>query len=581
MGNNKQQQAPEVDDWVQIKPKARAPQTEEVDDWQPISVPEKAPAAATAASPLPQPDFSKGITWDGPDKASGPLDAIKRAFTKDPGSDAKAMFKTLGYAGGLTADALQEVAKRIGSLGKEGLGAEEWRNALKGDSTPVPDSLQKNFGLSKPMSYAVGLPAAVITDPFAGAIGPMSELKPTTSAWNLLSQQRPADLVPGSNKLGALEKTADALVNPIASGLQEAGRRIYRGPFKKVDSFLREKYPGMQEYGNHPFTDLLWNGGNPEIGGFTKENMSIADQIRDLRKERGQQIGDITKQASGTDTYDLAPTLPMEAKVAQMEEAVAKQQEALAAGQEFKEGPPQPPLEWLKSKLSASATAPGAREGRQQAVELLTRSVPDLKEPIEQAAKALANSKERPLALQFLHGLIDDLAEGPRSLEDLKGLGGSMAAYADGSLPMQNSTYQRLPRKNLEKEVEAMGASSIGDIVTDIIADKLPDSNYRGIKKDYHILRKSEVPAARIAAQAAGRPLLSGFNIFGSGVAAHEAASGNPFLALAMGPLKFAHETTRSPRLGTGTGMLLNNLGSTNLWDNMLRRRALDAGRTE
>jgi hypothetical protein len=456
------------------------PRSAASDDWQE----EAAPAA-------PEKKSFMGMTYDPSKndfKNKGVLSTLLNEFTKSPDPSAKAMFETMGYPGGLVSDAGAELISR--AFGGDGLGKSEWVNALKGHAKGAPEHL-KEAGYGPAVQYGVGLPYAALTDPLGGFIGSrgMEEaVKP--SLVQAATQTRPG--------VGEVEAAAQ----PTSSILQKAARAIYGAPFKKADAEVVAKFKNGTKQGAKPFTDQLWNEGNPLVGGFSKSNPEIGEQITNLRKETGQDIGNRIREAGGDEEVHLAPDLESNIK----KEAIAEMP-APKLSKEDLEGisllPPEQQAQakelmsqakkaeaiqnidagsWLKNKLASKN-----KDARGQAIRILSDSVPELSGVIEDSAKHLANSGSREGILGFYNGLIDDLFEGPRSLEGLQDLKVSMQNAAARNQQMGANQYARNALPNAAKTAEMHAAEQVGKVIDNFRSDS---RNAQQLNEEPQVLRR-------------------------------------------------------------------------------------------
>ena len=113
-------------------------------------------------------ESSSGINFGGP-RAESLFDAVINEFTKDPGVDAKAMFKTFGYPAGLVRTGIKELLTRTATSGNKGSG--DIGAALKGDAPSTGQSLIA-AGVPSMLATPAGFIADVATDPMASFIGP-------------------------------------------------------------------------------------------------------------------------------------------------------------------------------------------------------------------------------------------------------------------------------------------------------------------------------------------------------------------------------------------------------------------------
>lgn len=571
-------------DWEEDTEAAPSPAPKEAaratagDDWQEDpDWKEEAPAAGGKKSFL-------GISYD-PEKNDfknkGVLSTIGKEFTKTPDPSAKAMFETLGYPGGLVSDAGAELLSR--AFGSGGLGKSEWVNALKGHAKGAPEHL-KDAGYGKLVQYGVGLPYAALTDPLGGFIGSRGmEEAASPSLAQAATQTRPG--------VGEVE----AAGQPVSSLLQKAARTLYGAPFKKADAEVVSKFKNGTRAGSKPFSDQLWNEGNPLVGGFSKSNPEIGEQITNLRKETGQDIGNRIREAGGDEEVHLAPELENnirkeieesipEPKLSEKEmegisllppESQAQAKAIMTQAAKAEAVKQVDPGTWLKNLLGSKN-----KESRSQAIRILADSAPDLAGVIEDNAKHLANSGSRDGILSFYNGLIDDMVEGPRSLEGLQDLKISMQNAAARNQQMGANQYARNALPNAAKTAEMHAAEQVGKVIDQIIDESLGSSAASSADKArYSALRRGELPAWRAIQTQQSRPALSKLDLLlGLGGAAGAAeATHSPGTIAALAAAKGVDELRKSPRFATGSGMALNRAAQSNIWDNMLRRGMLNS----
>lgn len=520
-------QPSQQDEWSDVTPQAKAGAQ---DEWGDVT--EKPKAESSFFNPSKNNFKNKGV-WQ----------TIKDSFSTDKDPEARAMLQSMAYPGGVIGNAGLEAIKRVASGGSEGLGAGEWEKTLQGDATPAPETLQKKFGMGKIGSHVAGLPYSVLTDPMGGIFAKGLKAKPTIKMLEALLQQRPNT------------GTVDALSQPLGSQLQKMGKKIFANPFRKVDAELATKYKNGG--GNaHPFTDELWNEGNPSVGGFSKTNPEIGQEITGLRREAGKRIGDRIAEAGHDVEIDLAPKLQENANTAMIDSLSPDTKELPDA------------LEWLKEQIGSKN-----KMARQKGIEVLAQSAPELSDIILKNGKHLANSGTRPGMVSFYHNLIDDLAEGPRGLEGLQDL--KVAQQQAAAASQTGNPYTHNQGFSAPKTAEAQAAGEFGNTIDDITDMKLNDSSARAAdKSSYSTLRRGVPGALRVIRQEEGRPKLGTLAPF---VILEELLRGNPKTAAAALAVKGGDMIRKSPRAATGTGKLLNQAGKSNVWDNMLRKQLLNS----
>lgn len=558
------------------------------------------PPQREANTEPPRPKRDPSLPWYMPNEGSW-WDAIKSEATKPLDPSAKAMVESLGYAGGLTRNAVMELVKRGASFGTEGLGADEWKRTLKGQATPMPEQLRKSFGLGPVMSNVVGLPGSVVLDPAASALsggivkgaGPgVAELATNAggkiapgmaSSIGDLAEQ--AAVAPALNWKNALIQNAAqpvAPLRPIGTMLKNAGRKIYGNVFRRADADTVAKYG--RSLGDKPLSDLLWNEipgehPNPLVGGFKKSNPEIGDQITGLRKDVGSQIGQEIKDAGGGEAFDLAPNLEEGVVAAQREKIASKVPMVGAKGQPLDPAVRDQVIDamlaeqphWtdhLKKQLA------GPKQHRQEALDLLKEHAPDFAETIEKNSSALTRSGDKEDALRFFNGLVDDLSEGPRTLDEWANVKTAMQNKAARNQQMGADIYARNRLPSTYKSAEASGAADVGDVIDQTANKAMDDANILpDLKLKYAALKRGEWPMWKEINKAEAAQPLSKLDMLMMAIKPHELL---PMLAAKAGSV-----VAKSPRMGTGTGMLLNNMGKSSVWDNMLRQNILDSFRKD
>lgn len=569
-----------------------------------------------APSPQPSGSFSdeenailqkNGIMPNGPSPASvspKPNDSPFGSFKKggsgrtlwqdflEPGGDSPnkpldtgGVAQALGYPGGLTSTAVMEGLKRIASGGDKGVGAKEWQNALQGNASGIPQGLQ-GMGMGPIASHVVGIPLQAITDPFASIMaGGASEAKPAANVMSALKQQVQT-AVPGGQAIGDL--------------IQGSGKKIFQNAFRKTDSNLSTKYKMPAK----TYSDLLWNKGKPLVGG---SNEDIQQAATDLRKGVGSQIGDTISAAGGDQTFHLAPELEQNAQTSI----------AVKAGiPEAQAGDEASRITWIREELGRAADLPDPadrakaidkvatlaqsldtdpyqhvkdlianRKTRQEGIDLLAESVPDLTNKIKDNAKHLGNSNTRDGVLKVYNALIDDLAEGPRSLDALQSMKKSLQDVAAGSEPMGQNVYATTFKANQPKSAAADFASGVGNHIDDIVDNRLNTSGvtndaWGALKKRYSILRKGELPTRQALGVTMSRTPVTWTDAL-AGILGGTQIADHPAILPSLVGAKVAKELIYSPSFAVKAAKGLNAVGNTNLWDNMLRQEMLNSIRSK
>lgn len=543
---------------------------------------------------------NKPVSGANTDENPGFLSSLGHEFMRRFGTEndpeAQAMLKSFGYLGGLTTDALAEFISRVGDKG--GLGSEEWENAIQGEGKPFTEHLQNKFGMGKLSSNAIGLPVSVIADPIAGlfntgnaglaGLAKMAEGKVGTEVPTIM------EALKNAHPIDAITQTAsDAAskvskgVQPVGAALQELGRRIFRSPFRAADSAVATKYKG-KGIDPHAFTEALWNEGDPLVGGMSKSNPTIGDEITNLRRQTGSRIGERIKEAGGTDVVDLAPDLKANAKKA-MEESLpepalsAVQEEGLKLLPPEQQGPAKlkmveglkkeqakgDPLEWLMSLISSNDP-----QTRAKGIDLLAKSAPELAGVVRGQARHLFNADDRGQAIQFYNNLIYDLSQGPRTLDSLQDLKVAKQNAAAKNMQMGTNTYAKNAMHNVKKSAEAEMADALGEHIDNIVDQHFDMHGVNDADKAlYSVLRRGENPAWQAITKAENRPGMSAIDWMLSGFSLANPTHGVPVLAG-----KVAHKIAQSPRGATGVGRALNRAGKSNVWDNALRKLMLQSG---
>lgn len=524
-----------------------------------------------------------------PDKRKSWGQTLTNSFTKeDPGS--KTLSQSLGFLGGATRTAARELINRVSSLGQEGAGAEDWKRTLKGDAPPTSEIL-KRHGYEGLIPSAVGMVTDAAADPLASVMAGAQLEKPLAqSAWSAMKMQANA-----ANPLAPL--------GPVAAGLRGAGRRVFRLPFSGVDAEIATKYkgslarpsiPGVLEEvadgrpsnwqggmemtsppvaADNPdrlYSDWLWNNGQPKTGGFSKPNAEIGQDLTRLKNEAGVKLGDM-RSAEGLPDINLAPDLRKNAMDAQMEKLglggdpdQAASQLLAIIGKGGKTPEVKDELQWVSDSLR------GSKSEREAAISLMKESAPALADVIERNGRNLAFSQERDAALGSLDAILSDLGEGARSVSDTAKLATSYRHAAQGSSAFQGNQYQKGARYNEGKLADKATGESIADIADHAVVDTTGNApEYNATKRDYALAARGEVPGIRAVKKAIERQPLSKLDML--------MMLARPDKLAAWAGAKAGQTLETSPRIATGTGMALNKLGSTSLWDTILRQKMMQS----
>lgn len=429
--------------------------------------------------------------------------------------------------------------KLLASGGKENLPREDFQGTPKSPST----ILEKDFNAPDYVSEPAGLLMS-------------GEMDPSGRAMELF-------------KMAA---------NPLSELGQGLAKKIYASPFKQVDADIVSKWkrpPG----GPTAFTDHLWNGGNPLVGGFSKHNSEIGEEIKGLRKAAGQSIGDTIAAGGGNDVkINLAPELAKNITDSMPQQKlpgddgpmgfIQKKLQSRGILPAAKE-PEVDPMNWLKNKISSDNPT-----DREQGLNILKQSAPSLADVIDNTSKHLMNSGDREDALKFYNGLIYDLNQGPRSLNELQDMAVSMNRKAAKNQQMGSNIFANNATPSVFKSAEAQGAGALKSNLDDVMENELngvPVSPQQ--RQAYSILTKGEWPALKAIMKADSRPWVSKLDVLPGLLAAGGTGGGHGAAGLAAsGVAKLIQEIQKSPRVGTGTGMLLNKLSKMGVWDRMLNR---------
>jgi hypothetical protein len=378
------------------------------------------------------------------------------------------------------------------------------------------------------------------------------------------------------------------IARPAADMIQKAAKSVYQSPFRRVTAKVAEKYKNKGSSGDKAtaFVDDLWNEGKPEVGGFGKNNIEIGEQITQRRKDAWAPIQEQLEKAKDGGNIDLAPNLNESIKTARMNEALdaldmtvddmvdpANAKKVMKLLKKLPED-----ADYIMKKLE------GTKEQRQMALNLLQENVPDLKTVIGEAGGHLANSPDKTNTLGFFKDLMSDLAEGPRSVDGMQNLKVAYAGKAARNQAMGADQYTRNALRNPQKTADMKMAEGLGETLDDVIESRIGAEGGDALKKaraTYSARRRGEWPAWQEISKAQGRQPLSKLDLLlgaGGSIAAANHVPGGWQSLLAGAAAKGIHEISRDPRLGTGTGMLLNNASKLNIWDDMLRRGAVTLG---
>jgi len=484
----------------------------------------------------------------------------------NPDPEAKAMLKTMAYPGTLISDAVLEAAKRVQTGFKEGLGADEWKAAIKGEGSSAPEILQKKFNRGGIESYLEGLPLQAITDPMNALFGPIAATEaaiPKLSVWNALKQNVRQN-VPLA---GPMEKVLYKASQPIASTLRESGRKIFSSPLRPVQAEVFADYPGIRKHGPTAVADYLYNNGEPLFSSTSSPDM--IEQITRLRQAAGKQIGKTTKEVAGTaNLKDPAPGL---ARRATGELA----QELADAGGDITTIRKNDWVDWLAKKI-------GSEDENERAAGiaiLKEHADPKLHKLIDFNAPLLENSLTEDDARKFFKGFVKDIGKGPQDLNQLQNLKTSYAGAASGNKVMGSDAYAITSKHDQVKEAEKAVAGALGDIIDNAVENEMPGIRPRE-KRAFSLLSKSEVPLIRAIKADMKKPTASKLDLFNAAVGLSVAAGTGSVLPLALPfVVKGMADLLKSPEVGMTWGARLGKASNMGIWDNMARRYMLDSAR--
>lgn len=487
------------------------------------------------------------------------LEVLKDEATKTPDTDARAMFQSMGGAGGLTRTAIAELLSR--ATGGKGV---EWKRAAQGNAKTTSEYL-KDAGADPITSAVLGLIGDVVSDPAAAFLGGSKGLVQKPQNIKLLN--------------AFLQKTPGQLMEtPLATGMRGIGKKIFQAPMKPADAEFYTKFPSSR--GVESPSEYLWNKGDPMVGDITKGNIDLGNEITDLRKAKGAEIGKTYSDAGGGDLHDIAPEFTAREAAIEEQNAVAKKAIAEHEGKVASSKAALP-----KEQLSLADTIKqglaGDKTQRAQALDLLAAHAPRFKKVIERNGKLLGNSQERDAVLGTFHDMIDDISEGPRSLEGLHELQTSYSKSAAGSTPMGTNQYARGAKQITQKQAHAGMASAISEELEKHVAEHLGNSSaLPQLKQDYMKLRRGEKPIWSAIEKQEKRQPVSKLDMLATvlgGVGASHMSPGAAIATLLGGAaVKGAHETMRSPRLGMGLGAAIGRAGQGSIWDNLAKQAVIN-----
>jgi hypothetical protein len=547
---------------------------------------------------------------------SGIAEAAKRLATLGQnGFDTK---KAAAYAG-------NPLAMLLAGAG-EGLGPETWRDVRHGKAPSMRQHLA-DAGMDGVGGAVTGFAADVITDPMNAMFAGVTKVKPTNiSPWNALAQNAMQPIAPITSAVSAMR--------PVGNAIQNLGKRVFRMPFKNADARVALKFRGAEgKVGPHEYSNYLFNDGQYRTGGFRKTNQEIKADLKGLKqgsfeRMRGE-TGDLpdidlspeftrAREAAGKqavadrtdEIFDMVgqrtdrktkkaqkPAEPNQLATADDidrldTEALLKRQEAYRrAGEMLKDPAAKQYFEILArqaqdafERTTKANLRRGVRGGKNQLEDTVSRlkeAMPELAGMIDENHARFA-SGDQEAALKFFDQIINDGLHGPRTAEDFQGLITTYGRNAAGSEPMKSSGFIETNRVNT-KTANNMG---VRKDLSEILEDKVMDAaeaaqgtlagheavgRFKQAKRDYGLLARGEPEALKTLEQAEKAPMFSKLDALAAATIPFKPVVGLPWAAA-----KGFQMLNRLPRVGTGVGMLLNETGKSNIWDNMVRRGLLD-----
>ena len=374
-----------------------------------------------------------------------------------------------------------------------------------------------------------------------------------------------------SDPIGGGAKTLEGL-SAVGPALNKLGRKIYGMPLNKMEAQITAGIKGDLPKG--ATTDLMYEN---DIGKGA-DNIGYGKQMDALRKQKGAEIGQVMKDVSGSDKINLAPGLEDAAEALKNQSMEDEESANKVSG-----------MDYLKQLLG------GNKAQRAQGMELLRTNVdPEFAPLLDRIEKGLSVKESKPAALDVATDFIDNLAEGPKTPEELQTWKVAAAQKANKSLPMQGSAYNRAGMYNQGQSLEAELADHLGNGIENIVGQKLADvqaaanageavdpavlerlKNFAQTKQDYAGLRRGQSPVWNAIKQQEGRPAMSKLDLMTTSMGAGMAAGGNPKLAAeilaAEAAAKFGQALHQSPAFAAKIGLGLKGASQSNLWDAILR----------
>jgi hypothetical protein len=469
------------------------------DDWQEV------PAQPHAAD-----DWQEVNDWQ--ETAAAPK--MKSGMEAGTYPVADAVQRAMGYAGNVTTTALLAGLKRLVSEGQGLKDGGDLMAAIKGQGKSAPAVLQESFGMSKVPSWLIGLPLEATADPVSHIPGLVNS-KTGENVLNAIGNLR--------GKTDLVEKVRGAVsryLRPVANKMDDAGRGFYRNTFRKVDADAA-KFKGMNEVGEHPFSDLAYDkeflkGGQSPL----EMEQSAASYRDDVLGPQYNEIIDSPQVAAqrGTLTGSISPG--------------------------------------TKAFLRDAATRSLDRPGAMAVASTINRDAQIARTPLGRAT--FDKGQRSPRQMLDLAKSYSDTARGTQGLPgDIMKRGANESSYKQGLM----NFAQDLREKVQELAEKALPGSR----------EKIQDLN-----SQYQILKSAEKPMLNASmVEARKLPVTQADSVLG-GMGLFEALKhGDPTVA-GMFTMKRLGKYLNSPSGGVRAGNTLKAASKSSAWDAILRNGILD-----
>lgn len=485
----------------------------------------------------------------------------------DNSDSAKAMMESISAPGQIIRSG---VSKALSGMGAPELKAGDALGLKGGEASSYVDILKKQLGAHSAIAYPLGMAADFALDPMNKFIG-----RGTTEPQEL-------------GKVGNAIKSIFG-ARPIGNQIEKLGEKIYSLPFRKANENVRA-FSDSASRGPKEVSNLVQEVA-PEIGGFGKDNITIANEVNSLKQSIGKSMGD--QLGNVASKHDLAPTFTqgrqakragaVEEYLDNLSEKAAPEQveaakTAIESNPELRtaiENTAEDTHVISEKKRLLDGLTSGGPNSKKAALEELKTTMPEMSDEIDLYGKMLSNG-DKNLAATGLEKLIGHGFEGPRSASELQDLAKFYGQKASGSEAMKTNFYKLAANK---KPPGSFEQATTRRTLADIIEQKVKEQNgpeglaeFQDTKNKYSTLARGYPKVQQVGAMADAKQGMSKLDMIMALEALH-----NPIHAVAGAGGIFSQLLNNSLKYGTGVGNALKSAGQSDFIDRTLVKKWMDS----